>query len=121
MIVVSAARRGDFYLNSFYIVVTVRFGKQILTITVKLKRGPLRMRSDSETTSDSSFIPVGGGGITLKRFSPGWWERGFLQAMEAWQQQHDGGSFCTCLLAPGSSQWHRSHAITNTQLNHHCI
>jgi len=64
----NAARREDFYMN-FYIVVTIGFGKQFLTIMVKLKRGPLCMSSDSETTSYSSFIPAGG--ITLRRFSTG--------------------------------------------------
>lgn len=59
-------------MNPFYIVVTIEFGKFFLTIMVELKGGPLCMSSDSETTSHSSFIPVvGGGGITLRRFSTG--------------------------------------------------
>lgn len=67
MILVNAARREDFYMDLFYIVVMVGFGKQFLAIMVKLKRGPLCM--SSEATSHSSFIPVVGGGMTLRRFS----------------------------------------------------
>lgn len=42
--------------------IMIGFGKQFSAIMVKIKRDPLCVSSDSETTSRSSFTPVGAWG-----------------------------------------------------------
>lgn len=95
-----------------------RIWRKILIIVVKLKQGDIVHDFRLWGTFSQWFHPSWWWhGITWRRFSTGWLARGFLSATGAWQCQWDGRN----LLAPGSSQQHTSHAITNSQLNQQCF